>query len=66
MRRRLGIGLLIAAAVLVLVTLAGPRGQQVKPYPAPLFSRNPAAWLNSIPLGPGDGRVYLVEVWSYG
>jgi hypothetical protein len=66
MRRRLGIGLLIAAAVLVLVTLAGPRGHRVTPFPAPPFHRDPGVWINSIPVGPGDGRVYLVEVWSYG
>jgi len=66
MRRKVGIGLLIAASVLVLVTLAGPRGGRVEPYPAPAFNRDPAAWINSAPIGPGDGRVYLVEVWSYG
>lgn len=65
MQRRLGIGLLIAAAVLVLWNIAGPRGHRVEPFPAPPFNRDPAAWINSIPTGPGDGRVYLVEVWSY-
>ena len=66
MRRRIGIGLLIAAAVLVVFSLAAPRGGRVEPFPAPPFSRDPAVWINSVPTGPGDGRVYLVEVWSYG
>jgi hypothetical protein len=65
MRRKVGIALLIAASVLVLVTLARPRGQRVTPFPAPPFNRDPGAWINSVPVGPGDGRVYLVEVWSY-
>ena len=66
MRRKLGIGLLIAAAVVVVLSLAAPRGRRVEPFPAPPFSRDQAAWSNSIPVAPGDGRVYLVEVWSYG
>jgi hypothetical protein len=66
MRRKVGTVLLIAAAALVLVSLAAPRGRRVTPFAAPAFSRDPAAWINSVPVGPGDGRVYLVEVWSYG
>jgi hypothetical protein len=66
MRRKIGTVLLIAAAVLVVFTLAAPRGNRVEPYPAPPFNRDPAAWINSVPMGPGDGRIYLVEVWSYG
>jgi hypothetical protein len=66
MRGRLGIGLLIAAAVLVVVALVAPRGQRVEPFPAPPFNREPGAWINSVPVGPGDGRVYLVEIWSFG
>jgi hypothetical protein len=65
MRRRIGTVLLIAATALVLVALARPRGHRVDPFPAPPFNRDPGAWINSVPEGPGDGRVYLVEVWSY-
>lgn len=66
MRRKIGTVLLIGAGVLVVFGLAAPRGRQVEPFPAPQFSRDPGAWLNSVPVGPGDGRVYLVDVWSYG
>ncbi len=66
MRRKIGTALLIGAVALVVFSLAAPRGRRVEPFPAPPFSRDPAAWLNSVPVGPGDGRVYLVEVWSYG
>ena len=66
MRRKVGIALLIGAVARVVFSLAAPRGRRVDPFPAPAFNRSPGAWLNSIPVGPGDGRVYLVEVWSYG
>jgi len=65
-RRKIGTGLLIGAVVLVVIGLAAPRGRRVDPFPAPKLSQDPAAWLNSVPMAPGDGRVYLVEVWSYG
>jgi hypothetical protein len=66
MRRRIGVGLLVGAAVLVVVALAGGRGGVVTPYRAPEFAKDPRMWVNSGPLQPGDGRVFLVEVWSYG
>jgi hypothetical protein len=65
MRRKVGIALLIAASVVVILALTGQRGQRVTPFPAPPFNRDPGAWINSVSVGPGDGRVYLVEVWSY-
>jgi hypothetical protein len=66
MNPKLTVLALLAVGFAVFVMLAGGSGQSIQPFPAPALSPDPARWLNSAPLKLGDGRVYLVELWSYG
>ena len=65
MRRQPWIALVVTAAIVVTVGLAG--AQALRPgQPAPDVTGGP--WINSAPLTLADlrGRVALVEFWTFG
>jgi hypothetical protein len=65
MRRQPWIALVVTAAIVVSVGLAG--AQALRPgQPAPDVTGGP--WINSAPLTLADlrGRVALVEFWTFG
>jgi hypothetical protein len=60
------VALLAVAFGLYMLFFGGTRGGVVTPYAAPVLAADPGRWLNSPPLALGNGKVTLVEIWSYG